>query len=237
MSVLDNRSLWQLAQVDNAILAIKKRAAAMDMDRLAKQYQQLEADAQTKSKALHDLHAEQSNIRLEIESTKDKHARIEKDLYSGRISSPKEIELHEKELTALLAQIEKLHEKLSALVPTVEQATEAANSAEEKLQKGKRALQEFKKKLMSEKEQMETEYKRLQQVRPTLVPKIPAGLIARYEAIRKKEGGIGMTEVNGKNCAACGMHLAEKLIESAREGRAVTCENCHRLLYASEGII
>jgi len=38
------------------------------------------------------------------------------------------------------------------------------------------------------------------------------------------------------SCGACGLSLAEKTIEYVKADRYVPCEQCHRILYYSDGL-
>ena len=67
---------------------------------------------------------------------------------------------------------------------------------------------------------------------------VPAGLRAKYDAIRNRQGGIGMARIGKKgNCEMCGTSLPTKVIEDVKDDRTVTCEECHRILYYSESVI
>ena len=74
--------------------------------------------------------------------------------------------------------------------------------------------------------------------RPIAAQEVPPALLARYEAIRKKYDGIGMARISKTgSCEACGTRLPTKVVEDVKDGRVVTCEACHRILYASEGLL
>jgi len=102
----------------------------------------------------------------------------------------------------------------------------------------KKELDEYQKNVLKFKAQLEAEFKERAERRPVLAKEVPAALLARYEAVRQRLGGVGMAEVTKTGaCGSCGTSLPTKVVEDAKEGKVVTCEACHRILYASEGLI
>src|SRR5688500_809412 len=110
----DLRKLWKLHLIDTAILEIRARAAALDpgkriqaqIDALAKE---LEASpAKTLGAELSDLELQQKGIASKI-------AKIEKDLYGGKIVNPREVENLQKEIEALRRQRAGLDERILEL--------------------------------------------------------------------------------------------------------------------------
>lgn len=237
MSDLDLRRLWQLAEVDNAMAAIRKRAASMDGGKsILEQYKELESKTQTVVKAFKDHQADHSAAILELQAAQAKNKRLNDDLYSGKITSAREIETLEKEIESVKRLEESLHTKVQGLVPELGEKEAKAKAAEERLEKAKKVIEGEKRKIALTQHEMQAEFQKLGAARPKLVEGIPQGLIARYDAIRKKEGGIGMTKIDGSQCGACKTLLPEKTIESVKDGRITTCESCHRILYFTEGL-
>ena len=117
-------------------------------------------------------------------------------------------------------------------------AAVAADAAKKKIEVKKAELADYQKRVVKEQERLKAEFARLSAQRPEAAKGIESGLLSRYEAIRQKQGGIGMSKVmKPSTCEMCGMKLPVKSIEAAKDGRVVTCEACHRILYFTEGLI
>lgn len=79
---------------------------------------------------------------------------------------------------------------------------------------------------------LERSYKKTRKARKGLTESIEKGLLARYERIRKRVGGIGFVAVRDRRCSACKMAVAHQTYVSLRNAELIAvCESCGRLLY------
>lgn len=239
MSEMDLRRLHQLHLIDAAIAEIKSRAAALDPGRqIQTALQKLQTKLDEVSGRLHALQGEQSDLELKQQGIDAKLQKIDKEMYGGNVVNPREVETLEKEIANLKRQRSEIDVRLLELweeVPPIQAEVTALEADRTKL---KQDLNIHQKKVLEEKAQLEAAFKQRQQERPAVLAQVPKPLLVRYDAIRQKAGGIGMTDVVRKGfCGSCGTHLPEKLIETAREGRVATCESCFRILYVTEGLI
>lgn len=237
MSVLDLRKLHQLHLIDLAIFEIKKKAAGLDPGRaIQAEIAALTKLAEQKSAELHVLTAEQKDLELRQQSIDAKLKKIDTDLYSGKIVNPREVETLGKETENLKAQRLKLDDRLYELMEQIPPIKDAVKTAEAPIEAKKIELAAHQKKVMAMKHTLEEEYKKNVAARPAAEKAVTAHMLSRYNAV-KKNSGIGMTDVKGNSCMACGMNLPVKNLEVAREGRIATCDACHRILYVSDGLI
>lgn len=236
---LQLRALWKLHEIDAAIVAIRHRAATMDpgrkiqaeIEKLNAVYEELNA----KSKA---LSAELTDLELQQKSIEAKLKKIDADLYGGKVVNPREVEDLQHQIEGLKKQRAKNDERILELWEMAPPAAKAAEEAKVPLDAKKKELAEHQRKMLELKKTLEAEFKELNAKRPSAATGINPGLLARYDAIRQKHGGIGMTAVDRRgNCTMCGTLLPKKTVESALEDKVVTCEECHRIVYATEGLI
>lgn len=238
MSVLDLRKLHQLHLIDLALFEIKKRAAALDPGRaIQSQIAALSETMEIKNAELHALTSEQKDLELRQKSIDEKVKKIDSDLYGGKVVNPREVETLQKEIANLKQQRSKLDERLFELMELIPPAQEALKEAQAPIEAKKKELGEYQKKVLVTKKELEDDYKKNVAARPAAEKAVDPSMLARYNAIKQRCGGIGMTDVKKGACAACGMNLPVKNIEAAREGRFATCEACHRILYVTDGLI
>lgn len=231
--------LWKLHEVDAAIAELRAKAAALDPGRkLMAEIKALEAKKAETEKAYHELHGEQSDLELKQKSITDKIKKIDADLYGGKIVNPREVEAFQKDIEMLKKQREDHDARIMELWELVPPAKKTVEEADKAIEDKKAELKEYQKKVMVFKGQIEEAFKKRMGERPEAANGIPPSMLARYEAIRQKADGVAMTRINkGGFCGTCGMHLAEKLIEGAKEGRIALCEGCGRILYWSDSVI
>src|SRR2546423_3005099 len=235
----DLRKLWKLHLVDLGLHEIRKRAAALDPGRkLQGELAVLTADFDTKNAALKSLTGEQTDTELQQKSMDDKLKKVDKELYGGKIVNPREVANLQKEVATIKNHRGDLDVRLLELWEEIPPARAMADEAGEKVAVKRRELDEYQKTVLKLKAELEAEFKQRAAQRPLAAQEVPPALLARYEAIRKKYDGIGMARISKTgSCEACGMRLPTKVVEDVRDGRVVTCEACHRILYGSEGLI
>ena len=231
--------LWKLHLIDSALVEIRARAAALDPGRgiMAKiEAEQKAADAiiaEAKS-----LSGELTDLELKQKSIDDKIKKFEKELYGGKIVNPREVESINKEIAMLKRQRGESDVRILELWELVPPAKAKAEEEQKKIDELKSQLKQFQRGVLETKTKLEQEFKSASAQRAPLATEIPAGLLAKYDSIRNRHGGIGMARIqkNG-SCGSCGTRLPTKVIEDVKDDRTVTCESCHRILYYSESVV
>jgi len=236
---LQLRALWKLNAIDAAIVEIRHKAASMDpgrkiqaeIDKLTVVFE----EANAKAKA---LSAEQADLELQQKAIEAKLKKIDGDLYGGKVVNPREVEDMQHQIDGLKKQRAKNDERMLELWDLVPPAKKAADEAQAPIEAKKKDLVEHQKKMLDLKKTLEAEFKELNAKRPEVAAGISAGLLARYDAVRQKHAGVAMATVDRRgNCTMCGTLLPKKTIETALDDKVVTCEECHRIIYATEGLI
>lgn len=238
MASSELRKLYMLHLVDAAIVEIRKTASALDPGRrILAEIKALETELAQKAGDAKTLAQEQQDLELKGKSLDEKAQKLEKELYGGKIVNPREVEAHQKEIENIKRQRSQIDDRLFELMELLPAAKKVAQPYEEKIAQRKRDLAAHQKGVLELKAKLEADFKARAAQRPILAKEISPSLLARYDAIRHKLDGVGMTEVKDTMCTSCGTHLPLKIIEAAIDGRVVVCESCHRIIYASEGVI
>lgn len=238
MVTLELRKLWQLHQIDASLLEIQKRAAALDPGKaIMAQIKALEAEYADKGGRAKALHAEQTDLELQQKGMEDKVAKINKELYGGAVVSPREVEMMEKEIVSIKKRRGDLDERLLELMDLVPPAQVEAAALEKKIHAARVQLKDHQKKALDMKAQLEENYKRFSAARPKAAAEVEKVLLSKYESIRQRHGGVGMAEAKTGSCGACGTRLPERTMTLLKDDKLTLCDNCHRILYYTEGLI
>ncbi|HHU82307.1 MAG TPA: hypothetical protein GXZ26_04835 [Firmicutes bacterium] len=172
--------------------------------------------------------------RWEEERTKLRYHReeSEKDLYGGKITSPKELTQLEKKIAEYRQAEERVEEGILQAMYDVEEmekklaglGKEEAGLKEE-LAKRRAGLEAKRSALQKEVAALQKEGERL------------AGLVSpewkeRFERLRERMNGVVLAPVKDKTCGHCHVLVSAGILEKARRGGAAPpgCENCGRLL-------
>ena len=137
----------------------------------------------------------------------------------------KEIETAEKSRgeveTAIISILDEM-DKLSALV-----------KKDDDILKEKRAKYEQEKKTIEDElNAVDSDTAGWEEKRKELQAHIPADLMMKYEKVRKRNRGIGVTSVWKSVCNGCHMNIPPQLYnEVQRSEELFSCPNCNRIIY------
>ncbi|HWD39150.1 MAG TPA: C4-type zinc ribbon domain-containing protein [Fimbriimonas sp.] len=232
--------LWKLAEIDRQLLEVRKRAASLNVgQKIQGEIAELQAEEAEVGGKARALQREITDLELAQKGDEEKKKRFHNELYGGKVVNPREVANIEKEIESIKKKQDSDAEKLLLLYDQLPPAKKAADAVQAKIDERQKALAEQRKKAIAEKQTLENAFKQLTAKRPEAAKGLSPSLLARYDAIRQKQNGIGMVEVDKKTgtCSGCGTHLPERTLTFLKEDKVATCESCHRLLYYTEGVI
>ena len=239
MASADLSRLYKLHLIDVGILEIKKKAVSLEagkrhqaeLEALTAQFKKVEA-------AFHQIHGEQKDIELSNQQIDDKVKSIDSLLFGGSIKNSKEIESYEAQKKSMGKQKSENEDRLLEVWDKVSVAETAYKAEKKILDERSKAFEEWKGKAAIFKGQLESKYKELMSLRPTAAKGIDPTLIAKYESAKQQHHGIGVAVITKQQtCEECGTKVSDKSIESIKDDRIVNCEECHRILYWTGGIV
>ena len=230
--------LHKLHEIDRAILQIRKRAAAMEegvkLQSLAEKAKAVFAEANAK---YHEKHGEQRDLELANQQIADKVLSIEKQLFGGKVTNPKEIEALEHQKAGLIANQATNDEKILSYWDDVPPLKVAAEEAKKHAEVAIKKLTDWKTMAATQKIELEIRFKELSSQRPALAKTIGPALMGRYDSIRAKSQ-VGMADVtHEKTCEECGSTIPEMVMVQLIDDKVVICEGCGRILYYTGGVI
>ena len=217
---------WEIGSREKALADTRFRLAdTSDVDaerrRLAALGQRL-ADARSERRR-----REQAVQRLER-----RLENLDRRLYGGMITNPREVEASEEERAFLQQQRSDEEDALlEAMVLSEDLETEHAASGErvaalETARANERPV------LLEREGQIENELAELRGEREETAPQLPPATLSVYESLLKSKNGHAVARVERAVCQACRMTLPTMEVQRARTSeRLETCSNCGRILY------
>jgi predicted nucleic acid-binding Zn-ribbon protein len=180
-----------------------------------------------------EVRREQRRHEDEVATTEAKAGQVNGQLYGGAITSPKELEALQHELDGLHARqhdledlvieqmelAEPIDEELLSLAARTEASELERTAAQAELDAGLAAL--------------EAELADVSATRTRLAKEIPDDLLAGYESIRARSGGVGAARLSGSRCEGCHLAIPSADLDAIRHAAAdamVTCPECGRIL-------
>ncbi len=176
---------------------------------------------------------EERRLDDEVRSLEAKAKAVDTKMYSGTVSSPKELQSMQADIDMLRRRARDLEdeelevlvgrETLDAEVAGLEDA-QAAITAEVEALRGAIAEQE---------REIDAELAEEESARAALAPTILDGTLRLYEQIRAGNRGVGAARLVGMNCQACHLALPATEVDRIRHLPAealARCEHCGAIL-------
>jgi predicted nucleic acid-binding Zn-ribbon protein len=225
------RQLYQLQEVDLELAASEQalagimsqlgesQAVAAARNRLAGEQQRLE-----------ELRAQQRSAEWEIDDLRAKLVVIEGKLYSGQITSPKELANLQREVEGLRDRCNRVEDKALGIMEQVSEAEELIATLGSELENLEGEWQNSQRQLSAEAERHKAIIAELEQKRQLLVAGIdPQAVSVYYQAQRQR--GRAVAKVEQGTCRGCGISLSTAQLQQARGERLVQCASCGRILF------
>ena len=232
--------LLEVQDVDTRLDQLAHREANLpetqQLAELTERLAELNTDVVNASTDLSDLEREVRKAEDEVEQVRKRTAKDQDLLDSGSISSGKQLEEIQHEITSLLRRQTELED---AQLEVMERAEGAQNRVDQltaaiaEAQASQAELESVHAALIAE---IADERRQLMAQRDALAADLPADLTALYDKLRDSLGGVGAAPLRGSRCEGCHMQIAPtdlKVIADADADEVVRCEECRRILVRS----
>lgn len=186
---------------------------------------------------LADLGRSQQRLEDEISSMRERAGQADKQLYSGTISNPRELQALQEDVESIQRRIAKLEDDELEIM----EATEPVDAEREVLAGKRGELDAQAETLRAELSEAESaivgELAEVRAQRDAAAADVADDeLLAEYEGMRKRLGGVAIARLVGSTCQGCHLGLSAVEVDRIRKlslDDRVTCEECGRLLVRS----
>jgi uncharacterized protein len=199
-----------------------------------------ETDARTRAnevarlrKARDEVQAEERKLDHEARSY-DTHAKeVEQKLYSGTVTSPRELQAMQADVDMLKRQRSEVEDQELEVMERREQLDVELAAAEAGLGDVRTEIERLKGVITAAEAEIDGEIAVEESARADYAKQIPSTLLADYERRRKDNRGAGAARLVGNTCQACHLSIPATEVERIRhlpEGTVAYCENCGAIL-------
>jgi uncharacterized protein len=196
----------------------------------------LNTEIEAVERRLTDLGRSQQRLEDEIASMRERQAQADKQLYSGTTNNPRELQALQEDIESIKRRIAKLEDDELEVM----EATEPVDAERTALAARQAKLDDTAKNLLAELAEAEAEIAAeltsVRAERDAAAAGADAELLAEYEGMRKRYGGIAIARLVGSTCGGCHLSLSAIEVDRIRKlslDDRVTCEECGRLLVRS----
>jgi uncharacterized protein len=182
--------------------------------------------------------------KIKYDELKSRHAENEskiKKINEGIVKTKERmLEVkNNKEYQAMLKEIEtaessrgKIETEIISLLEELDKLSALVKKDDEILKQGRSKYEQERKAIEDDLNAIDADAADMEQKRVDLQKNVPEELLVRYERVKKRNKGIGVTSVWKSVCNGCHMNIPPQLYnELQRSEELLSCPNCNRIMY------
>jgi uncharacterized protein len=180
-----------------------------------------------------ELSRSQQRLEDEIASLGERANQAEKQLYSGAVTNPRELQALQDDVASIRRRIGQLEDEELEVMELTEpvDAERAELAGERERLDAERARIEAE--LAETESELQAELAAVRAEREVAAGDVADDLWAEYDTLRAQRGGVAIARLVGSTCQGCHLGLSAVEVDRIRKlgtDEAVHCEECGRLL-------
>jgi uncharacterized protein len=180
-----------------------------------------------------ELTRSQQRLEDEIASLGERANQAEKQLYSGSVTNPRELQALQDDVASIRRRIRQLEDDELEIMELVEPVDAERSELASQRDRLDAECERLRAALAEAESELATELATVRAEREEAAAAVPDDLWPEYDKLRARLGGVAIARLVGSTCQGC--HLALPAVEVDRIRKlpldeAVYCEECGRLL-------
>ena len=198
---------------DTAVTSARERVAELDL--------RLQAPS-----------ARRRELELDVQQLTDRLTSVQDRLYSGSITSPRELSAYETDRQHLQKRRGAEEDRLLEVMVEVDELRSARSRAAQELERIDAERRTDVKELEEDERELIAALEALRQSRDGIAPAIPPATLSVYEGLRKSRDGVAVARVVRSMCEGCRLTLPTMELQRAKSAQSIVqCSSCRRILY------
>jgi uncharacterized protein len=179
------------------------------------------------------LAVRESELESELAATEHRAANVSRRLYGGEVSASRELQAMAADVENLKTRASELEDLGLVLLEEREPLDARLGDLESQMSDVDSRRRSVADTLGQAEAAVDAEIARLAQEREDAATAIAPDLLATYERLRARLGGVGAARLIGNHCDGCHLALSAAELDRIRRlgpGEVVTCDQCSRIL-------
>jgi len=180
-----------------------------------------------------ELSHEERRLGDEASSLRAKAAEVEAKMYSGAVSSPRELQAMQADVDQLRRHERTIEGRELELMETLEPVDRELNELETQRSAAVATVNDVRGALERAEAVIDADMAVEQKARDAIAGQIDPSLVGEYERRRARNRGVGVARLVGSTCQGCHLTIPSTEVERIRrapEGSVAFCDNCGCIL-------
>jgi predicted nucleic acid-binding Zn-ribbon protein len=182
---------------------------------------------------LQELADHQARLEAEVAEAESRLAALDKRMYSGEVSAPRDLQAMADQADGLKRRRTDIEDRILQVMEEREPLDAEAARLEDEAARAGREVDRIRAALQESEGEIRAEEELAGGQRAELASGIPPDVLARYEVLRKRLGGVAVARLVNGVCGGCHLALPATELDHLRHLPAdafVACEQCGRIL-------
>lgn len=180
-----------------------------------------------------DTAREQTKAEQDVDQVRQRAVRDQQRLDSGAVSSPKDLENLQRELTSLAKRQGDLEDVVLEVMEHRESVQERVGELTARVASVQAKADDATSRRDAAQAEIDSEITTITKEREIVAASVPADLLKLYEKLRVQQGGVGAARLYQRRCEGCRLELnitEVNEVKAASPDTVLRCENCRRIL-------
>jgi hypothetical protein len=169
----------------------------------------------------------------ELASVEAKIGEVEKRLYSGSVTVPRELQAMEADVASLKRHRSDIEDQVLEAMQDREPLDAELTKLEQQRSTLEREAEDLRRAIAEQTRDIEAELTTALEARTAAASSIPDDLMSQYEKLRATQGGVGAARLVNGRCSGCHLTLPATELDRIKRQDAdsfVLCDQCGRIL-------
>ncbi|MCT2547315.1 C4-type zinc ribbon domain-containing protein [Streptomyces sp. NBC_00257] len=180
-----------------------------------------------------DTAREQTKAEQDVDQVRQRAARDQQRLDSGAVTSPKDLESLQREITSLAKRQGDLEDVVLEVMERRESAQERVTELSDRVSAVQAKADDATARRDAATKELDEQAATVTKEREVVAGSVPADLMKLYDKLRAQQGGVGAARLYQRRCEGCRLELnitEVNDVKAASPDTVLRCENCHRIL-------
>ncbi|WP_392676140.1 zinc ribbon domain-containing protein [Streptomyces sp. LN785] len=180
-----------------------------------------------------DTAREQTKAEQDVDLVRQRAVRDQQRLDSGAVTSPKDLESLQREITSLAKRQGDLEDIVLEVMERRESAQERVTELTARVSAVQAKADDATARRDAATKELDEEAATVTKERELVAGSVPADLLKLYDKLRAQSGGVGAARLYQRRCEGCRLELnitEVNDVKAASPEAVLRCENCHRIL-------